>query len=193
MKRPYLESLTTAPPKGGASSSPYDDKGLFIDAPHMMHTFSGRRVDPLNLRAEDVDIKDIAHALARQCRFNGHCAGYLSVAAHSVRVHDLLAGTPHQLWGLLHDAAETYLGDMIRPMKHSGDFDEYYRAEAVAERAIADRFGLTLPIPPEVHAADSIDVLDELNRLWCKVGWPDRDELEFLERFARYEGDRNAR
>ncbi len=38
-----------------------------------MQTFSGRKFWPLDPRVEEVFTEDIAHALANQCRFGGHC------------------------------------------------------------------------------------------------------------------------
>ncbi|MHA4915469.1 hypothetical protein, partial [Enterococcus faecium] len=37
-----------------------------------MQTHTGRRVYPAAMTAADVDIADIAHSLAMQCRYNGH-------------------------------------------------------------------------------------------------------------------------
>ena len=81
-----------------------------------MNTASGRLVDPFNLRLEDIAIEDIAHSLSMQCRFNGHCARFYSVAEHSVLVSRLVL-PKNRLWGLLHDAQEAYLGDIITPIK----------------------------------------------------------------------------
>ncbi len=155
-----------------------------------MRTYTGRRVDPMNVQPEDIAIEDIAHSLARQCRFNGHCAGYLSVARHCVdvswRLSNANAGT-HGLvlarWGLLHDAAETYMGDLSRPMKHSGQFETFLAAEVTAERAVARAFNLPYPMPPEVKDADTASVLQELDVLWAHESTPAEDEHWFRRRF----------
>lgn len=86
-----------------------------------IQTFTGKRFWPLSPRAEDVDIRDIAHALAMKCRFNGHTREFYSVAQHSVLVAHLVAETSPQfaLDGLLHDAAEAYLPDVASPIKDS--------------------------------------------------------------------------
>jgi hypothetical protein len=70
-------------------------------------TFTGRRVHSLSPSSDEIDIDDIAHSLAYQCRFLGHTDGFYSVAQHSVLVSQMV---PEQdaLWGLLHDAAEAY-------------------------------------------------------------------------------------
>jgi hypothetical protein len=53
-------------------------------------TYSGRHLWPLDPRAEDIDLVDIAHALARINRFNGHTGVPYSVAEHAVRVSRLV-------------------------------------------------------------------------------------------------------
>jgi uncharacterized protein len=87
-------------------------------------TQSGRFY-PLNPRPDDVNIEDIATALSNVCRFAGHVVDFYSVAQHSVVVSSLLAsrGPRFQLFGLLHDAAEAYLGDMASPVKRHALFN----------------------------------------------------------------------
>lgn len=84
-------------------------------------TFTGRQFWPLDPRVEDIDVRDIAHALALQCRFAGHCRVPYSVAEHSVRVADLLLRQTGDdsiaFAGLLHDASEAYCIDVPRPLK----------------------------------------------------------------------------
>ena len=81
-----------------------------------IETYTGRKFFPLNPRARDLCIEDIAHALAMTCRYNGHCSEFYSVAQHSCIVSDLC----EERWkmaGLMHDAAEAYLGDVVSPVK----------------------------------------------------------------------------
>ena len=84
-------------------------------------TFTGRKFWPLDPRAEDVCIEDIAHALSLKCRFTGHCREFYSVAQHSVLVSHYVADrggdAALQLAALLHDAGEAYLPDVARPIK----------------------------------------------------------------------------
>lgn len=95
---------------------------------HWVQTVSGRtfRIDRPDAR--DVDIVDIAHSLALQNRFNGHTRCPYSVGQHSVLVSRIveqrmgLYPTPdppcnEPLLGLMHDAHEAYIGDVISPVK----------------------------------------------------------------------------
>lgn len=88
-----------------------------------LHTYTGQGFDPLNPRAEDVRIEDIAQALACTCRFGGHTPRFYSVAQHALHVSELvLAHTksiPAALLALHHDSAEAYVGDICRPLKNS--------------------------------------------------------------------------
>lgn len=120
--------------------------------PNWIQTFTGRQVWPLRMRPEDVDIKDVAHALSMLCRFNGHSLRYYSVAEHSVRVSRALPADL-ALWGLLHDAGEAYLSDLPRPVKRQlPEFGEY---EDKVLRVVADKYGLIWPMPKEVATADT--------------------------------------
>lgn len=134
-------------------------RGYVID-PIYMTTVTGKTFDPLLLQPEEVCIKDIAHALAMQCRYNGHCVGHLSVARHSVWVsHEVALAFGHdpelEFIGLMHDAAEAYTGDLIRPIKHRPQLAAFKEIEEHVERVIADVFNFAYPHPPEIKAADN--------------------------------------
>lgn len=88
-----------------------------------IQTVSGRKIRLAEPDPENIVIGDIAHALARINRFNGHTLGKVpySVAQHSIHVSQVCqyrdAATGLRLAGLLHDAHEAYLGDLTRPLK----------------------------------------------------------------------------
>ncbi len=86
--------------------------------PHVQ-THSGRMV-PLNAPTVDhIHLPDIARALARLPRFNGHTLRPWSVADHSLLVLELVgtdAPAETRLAALLHDAHEAYLGDITTPV-----------------------------------------------------------------------------
>ncbi len=115
--------------------------------------YSGRKFYPLDPRVEDIDINDIAHSLAHQCRFTGHVKSFYSVAQHSVMV-SYLCGAENALWGLLHDASEAYLVDVPKPLKRLPLFQAYRDLEHKVQEVICLKFKLSLKEPPAVKEAD---------------------------------------
>ncbi len=118
---------------------------------------SGRRLDILSPSPLDIEIEDIAHGLARVTRWNGQTKGTygLSVAQHSLLVEEILSRNAPQLaqkWrlaGLIHDAPEYVIGDMITPFKAAlGPL--YRQIEARLQEALHIRFGLPAELPPGI-------------------------------------------
>jgi len=128
----------------------------------MLVTYSGRQVDLMAPSPKQLDIGDIAHALALQCRYNGHTERFYSVAEHSLLVADLVEaevrGRPDAAQtvrtALLHDAAEAYLGDIVSPLKFSPPMLGYLCVESEWNAVIAQRYGLCYVLPPVVRQAD---------------------------------------
>lgn len=129
-----------------------------------LQTFTGRRFWPLDPKAEEIDIRDIAHALSNQCRFAGHTTDFYSVAQHSVRV-SFVVPPELALCGLLHDASEAYLLDIPRPLKRLPMFEPYREYEERLMHMIAEKFGFTWPMPEEIRAADDNLLMDEAKSL----------------------------
>lgn len=125
---------------------------------HWMQTYTDRKFYPMDPRAEEIHIADIAHALSMQCRYNGHVRRFMSVAEHCVLVSRLVP-EEDALWGLLHDATEAYVGDMVRPLKRH--MPDYCAAEDRVMAAIAEKFGISPQMPDSVKAADTQILLDE--------------------------------
>lgn len=114
-----------------------------------MLTGTGKLFNLENPTAAMVDIEDIAGALAKTCRWNGNISEFYSVAQHSCLVA-WLAPPALSLAALLHDAAETYTGDIIRPVKKLLA-QTYYDIEERIVQAVCDRFFLS-PIDFEAIA-----------------------------------------
>ena len=80
---------------------------------------SGKAIDLSKPSEYTFTIEEIACLLSKVKRFNG--VG-VDVATHSVWVSQVLyayTGNPHiAMLGLLHDAAEAYVGDIATPVKH---------------------------------------------------------------------------
>src|SRR5271157_3544054 len=94
-----------------------------------MQTHSGIAFDYNSNDLSQITIEDIAAHLAKICRFNGACKVFYSVAQHSILVAEDLRylgySINYQFYGLLHDATEAYIGDIIRPFKdeHMSHFE----------------------------------------------------------------------
>lgn len=100
-----------------------------------MMTYTGVLVDPFSINIDDIRIEDIAHSLSMKCRFNGHVSRFYSVAEHCVYV-SLLARDPKV--GLLHDASECFLSDIITPIKIK--FPDYKELESSVDDVIFKKF-----------------------------------------------------
>jgi hypothetical protein len=118
-----------------------------------LQTFTGRLVHPMRLTVDDVDIRDIAHALSMLCRFGGHAQQFYSVAQHSFLASQLVP-PDEALWALLHDASEAYLVDVPTPLKRLAAMSGYRAVEAQVQLTICHAFGLSHEMPASVHAVD---------------------------------------
>jgi 5'-deoxynucleotidase YfbR-like HD superfamily hydrolase len=151
---------------------------------------SGRRLDLLDPSPLDVEIEDIAHGLARVARWNGQTSGAhaFSVAQHTLLVDDIIlllrpeATRMERLAGLLHDAPEYVIGDMISPFKALIG-GAYKTIEARLLHAIHLRFGLAFPIPEKAQAlvksADRIAAFHEATQL---AGFAEAEAVKFFGR-----------
>lgn len=144
-----------------------------------MQTFTGRQFWPLDPRPEEIDIADIAHALAHDCRYGGHCLRFYSVAEHSVLLARAVA-PQHRLAALMHDSPEGYLRDLVRPVKRT--MPAYRTAETAIWLAICARFGLPPELPAEVHQADNRILVDERQQNMAPppAPWADCEQVEPL-------------
>jgi hypothetical protein len=114
--------------------------------PERQPTFTGKQVDPFDIRPEDVCIEDVAHHLSQINRYNGATPYPYSVGQHALLVADLLMhiGAPVivELAGLHHDDSEIWLGDMTTPLKHNAMAEGYREVENRAMRVVEAVFGL---------------------------------------------------
>jgi hypothetical protein len=176
-----------------------------------MQTFTGRQFWPLDPRAEEIHIEDIAHSLAMQCRYAGHSIRFYSVAEHCVHIAreaNRLSGPEVAMWALLHDASEAYLVDVPRPLKRF--LTGYAELEDAVMAAVCVRFGLDFAMPPIVKQLDGDILRDESfqNMTTPPVAWeyptnqslglnlgywsPEVAEAEFIQMFDALEIARRA-
>ncbi|VVB52894.1 Uncharacterised protein [uncultured archaeon] len=165
-------------------------------------TFTGKKFFLLKPRMEDIDITDIAHALALQCRWTGHCKYHYSVAQHSYYC-SVLGPEEEALERLMHDGSEAYISDMNRPLKHYTDAGSaYMKVEKPLQDMIYAAFACRPIEPASVKIADNMMLYAEKAQI---VGYkfaeqdetedsaqapilieqwsPERAEKEFLKRF----------
>jgi 5'-deoxynucleotidase YfbR-like HD superfamily hydrolase len=175
---------------------------------------NGKFVDVSNLKPEDIDIESIAHSLSLQCRYMGHCKYHYSVAQHSVYVCDAIAreyGSPCRasFCGLLHDASEAFLHDIVRGIKCGLKIDgsHWIDIEAAVQKAIYRKFNLhdyaqyhdvvkkwdnrVFRSEAEVLMPDSQpwrDILSQVDPSGMQIGYmtPNVAKLDFLSRFETY-------
>ncbi len=168
-------------------------------------TYSGRMIDLSTPRPEDICLEDLAHHLARICRFGGAVHEYYSVASHSVYVANIVAaasGTTarRNRSALLHDATEAYLGDMVSGLKRLNP--DYRILEDEWATCVETRFDVSFRRCPIIKDADLRARLSECRDLFsgeyprelllggegnrepwpdpCRAYAPDAAEWEFL-------------
>ena len=186
-----------------ADVQPIDPFGCIANT---IKTASGHYFDLADPKPEDVDIESIAAALSKTCRFGGHCPEFYSVAQHSV-LASLLSET-HPFEVLLHDAAEAYVGDVVKPLKNMLG-KQFHIVEQRVSIAIARKFKAFHSDTEEIKRCDHLMLKSEKIFFWPedKEEWlgfkglpiayesidcwdPKRAETEFLSRFNELVADR---
>lgn len=186
---PQFMPPSLLPPSHAGVTTPY------------VSTFLGNRFYPLEPRIDHVAIEDIAHGLAYQCRFNGQTREFYSVAQHSLIVSALVP-TDLRMAALLHDAAEAYLGDMVKPLKvllpafaaiedavtaiiaatFAVDFSDYAPIKRADLIALATEKRDLMP-----HSTERWSYLDDIRPMSQKivVMGPDEAKQAYLREFKR--------
>ncbi len=122
-------------------------------------TYTKKHIQPLSPKAEDIDIKDISHALSLMVRANGHFSEFYSVCQHCVHCceealyRDFDKKTA--LMCLLHDASEAYIADIIRPVKEH--IPDYFKIEKCIQDVVYSKFIGYIPNKNEYEPVVNID------------------------------------
>ena len=145
---------------------------------------SGKAFDLLGQDERQVDIRDIANHLAKQCRFAGGTRRdvFYTVAQHSVHVSRVLKkhGPLVQMLGLMHDAHEAYIGDQITPVKEAFLGFDLYNARADIEDTLQRQIHRAFRLPEKpsakfqalVHEADAAVFATEVRDLTADAERP---------------------
>lgn len=166
-------------------------------------TSSGSKIYYTEPEADQIELEDLAHGLAMNPRFGGQTTEFYSVAKHSILVSKELEkqgfGAEIQLYGLLHDAAEAFVGDVPAPLKKElKNFREI-------EHSIMDAIWEAVDIQPpsdedwkKIKDADRVLLNYEASEIVSRDGWAEEvdrdynlesnswreDKKKFMEKFG---------
>lgn len=151
-----------------------------------LQTFSGHLISVQRPDPAMIDFVDIITALTKQCRFNGHCKRFYSVAEHTVRGVKLAQKLFPENKRLaksffLHDFTEAYVGDVIRPVKkHVPQFKEI---EKGFHKAICSHFN----VKEDDFDENGVHLIDNYMAMWEKrdllpdnIFWPGMPSIDHL-------------
>ncbi|MGN1414312.1 MAG: hypothetical protein ACI4WY_08725 [Anaerovoracaceae bacterium] len=129
-------------------------------------TYTGIQMNPLRPKPEQIEIRDIAHALSLICRGGGHVKHFYSVAQHCLACAEEARMRGYsvrvQLGSLLHDSSEAYIADVTRPVKQQ--MPQYYEIEGPLQAVIWEKFMTDAdgrPMPPDEEEKKQIFTIDD--------------------------------
>lgn len=172
-------------------------------------TYTKTKFYPLEPIKEDIKIEDISHSLSLLTRANGHFEHFYSVAQHCINCYKEAKARGYservQLGCLLHDASESYISDITRPVKQN--LSEYFIIEEKLQETIHDWFGigdLSQEERQQIKDVDdallyyefkslmNVDVFDEAPHIATQHDFSLREfagvEKEFVSIFSRLTG-----
>lgn len=141
-----------------------------------IQTYSGNFFYPLNPREEDFKVVDIAHSLSNLCRFTGHGERFYSVGEHSIHcarvARKLGLSTLIQLYCLGHDASESVMNDLARPVKQN--VPQYKDLEDSIMSVMWEVMGIPKPTKDDYNIVKLIDntlLVHEIEQLMKRQGY----------------------
>lgn len=163
-------------------------------SPHCKIVSSGKFIDFDQPHLAPIDRATIANELSLINRWNGNLHFAYSVAQHSLLVADLMPKPEWRIYGLLHDAAEAYIGDLPTPFKKwlQAQGTDILGLEGTILACVWRHFDLPAPsqeITLAVYGADQIalateyrDVVKGTSDLYTPRYPPHSTTIKFLER-----------
>ena len=123
-------------------------------------TYSKIKFTPLEPVADDIRIEDIAHSLSMLCRANGHYSSFYSVGAHCINCYEEAVARREpprvKMACLLHDAVESYISDVTRPVKKH--LEKYQEIENKLSAVIYEKF---LGSPLTEYESQIVGIIDD--------------------------------
>lgn len=160
----------------------------------IIQTLSGKQFNLLEPTPEMIDIHDIAAGLANKGHFSGLTPSFFSIAQHCVMVCDEFSfwdfsiDPKLKLLALLHDAAEAYIGDVIKPLKVR--IPQFAEIEENIMKVICTKYGMDYSSLHLIKSTDLFIQEVEYNAFYNegRITYmnPKQAKLEFLDRFKIY-------
>lgn len=158
-------------------------------------TSSGNKIYYTNPKPGQIELEDLAHGLAMNSRFGGQTTEFYSVAKHSILVSKELEkqgfGPKVQVYGLLHDAAEAYVGDVPAPLKK--ELENFRKIE----HGIMDAIWGALDIQPpsdedwkRIKKADRVLLNYEASEIVSQDGWTEEVNRDYKLKSNSWEDDK---
>jgi len=158
-----------------------------------INTYSGKKLNLLDPQPEQICIRDIARGLSYNSHFGGQTPKFFSIAQHCLLVCELmepnLGNNPNlMMLGLLHDASEAYLGDMLKPLKVM--LPEFQKIENHMMSVILKKYSLDVEMLPIIKEADKLAQRLEYEAFYkngpMRYWSPDAARLKFMNHFYIY-------
>ena len=147
----------------------------------------GTYIDLADPKSSDIKIGDIAGGLSNLCRFGGQVPRFYSVAEHCIKATEIAEAdgqSPEACFAvLMHDAAEAYCGDCVKPLKLLLG-DVYSQVESRIEAAIDAEFGIEFAKHRDVIKKYDQAMLIAEKRIFCPDDdrtWPGEDTAMFIK------------
>jgi uncharacterized protein len=160
----------------------------------IIQTLSGKQFSLFQPTPEMIDIRDIAAGLSNKGHFSGLTPSFFSIAQHCVMVCDEFSFmAPYndpglKLLALMHDAAEAYIGDMIKPLKVR--IPQFAEIEESIMNAICAKYGMDYSSLHLIKSTDLFIQEVEYNAFYrgSSITYmnPEQARKVFLDRFNEY-------
>lgn len=131
--------------------------------PSEIRTYSKAVIDLINPLSAQICIRDIAVGLSSIRRWNGQIRNPLTVAEHSIFVAEQLPDK-FKIFGLMHDSAEAYLGDVSSKLK--AFLPDYKKIEKNMTKVIFEKYGLVVEVPADIEAMVKVVDTKSLELEW---------------------------